>query len=122
MGDCARPDSRGTQAASWRLTSTAKLGQSCAGRRFGTTSSIPGSATNLWSKSRQHCDRSKTVPWVSDLARHRGPPVPIRRALVERFPYAIAFEAHPDAVFILAVAHAKRRPLYWLHRSGTGAA
>ena len=49
-------------------------------------------------------------------------PVPIRRALVERFPYAIAFEAHADTVFILAVAHAKRRPLYWLDRSGTGAA
>lgn len=42
---------------------------------------------------------------------------PIRRALVETFPYALAFEVHSDHVFVLAVAHAKRRPLYWLHRS-----
>ena len=50
-----------------------------------------------------------------------GSPIAIRRALVKRFPYAIAFETHPDVTFVLAVAHAKRRPLYWLHRSGTRA-
>lgn len=42
---------------------------------------------------------------------------PIRRALVSRFPYALAFEVRQEGVLILAVAHAKRRPLYWLHRS-----
>jgi plasmid stabilization system protein ParE len=51
----------------------------------------------------------------------KGSPVPIRRALVKRFPYAIAFESQADVTFILAVAHAKRRPLYWLHRIGTRA-
>jgi hypothetical protein len=49
-----------------------------------------------------------------------GSPVPIRRALVERFPYAIAFEIRADALYVLAVAHAKRRPLYWLDRIGIG--
>lgn len=43
-------------------------------------------------------------------------PTPIRRALAERFPYAIAFESSADRVAILAVAHAKRRPLYWIER------
>lgn len=43
--------------------------------------------------------------------------VPIRRALVERFPYAIAFEVHADHVLVLAVAHVKRRPLYWIRRA-----
>lgn len=43
----------------------------------------------------------------------------IRRALVKRFPYAIAFEVHPDRVFVLTIAHAKRRPLFWLQRSAT---
>jgi len=42
--------------------------------------------------------------------------VPIRRALVQRFPYALAFEAHSNQIRVLAVAHAKRRPLYWLNR------
>jgi plasmid stabilization system protein ParE len=42
----------------------------------------------------------------------------IRRALVDRFPYVIAFEVREQDVFILAVAHAKRRPLYWVRRVG----
>ena len=42
---------------------------------------------------------------------------PIRRALLRRFPYAIAFEAHEDHVLVSAIAHVKRRPLYWIARS-----
>jgi plasmid stabilization system protein ParE len=42
----------------------------------------------------------------------------IRRALVDRFPYVIAFEVREQDVFVLAVAHAKRRPLYWVRRAG----
>jgi toxin ParE1/3/4 len=42
----------------------------------------------------------------------------IRRALVNRFPYVIAFEVREQDVFILAVAHARRRPLYWVRRAG----
>lgn len=42
----------------------------------------------------------------------------IRRALLDRFPYAIAFEVREQTLFVLAVAHAKRRPLYWARRSG----
>jgi len=44
--------------------------------------------------------------------------VPIRKAIVHRFPYVVAFEAHADAILVLAIAHAKRRPLYWLSRAG----
>ncbi len=47
-----------------------------------------------------------------------GSPPPIRRAVAEQFPYVVAFEAHADHVLILAVAHGKRRPLYWLARAG----
>lgn len=47
-----------------------------------------------------------------------GSPAPIRRAVAEQFPYAVAFETHHDHVLILAVAHGKRRPLYWLARAG----
>jgi toxin ParE1/3/4 len=41
----------------------------------------------------------------------------IRKATVQRFPYLIAFEKHEQHVLVLAVAHAKRRPLYWLTRA-----
>ena len=40
----------------------------------------------------------------------------IRKATIQRFPYLIAFEKHEQHVLVLAVAHAKRRPLYWLRR------
>ena len=44
-------------------------------------------------------------------------PVSIRKALVEQFPYLVAFELHAERVLVLAVAHAKRQPLYWLART-----
>lgn len=47
--------------------------------------------------------------------RTRGPL--IRKTTVQRFPYVIAFEKHERHLLVLAVAHAKRRPLYWLTRA-----
>ena len=44
-------------------------------------------------------------------------PLSIRRAVVNRFPYVIAFEVHSEHTLVLAIAHAKRRPLYWLTRA-----
>lgn len=41
---------------------------------------------------------------------------PVRRALVRKFPYAVVFIAHEDAIHVLAYTHVKRRPLYWAHR------
>jgi toxin ParE1/3/4 len=43
---------------------------------------------------------------------------PVRKAAMNRFPYLVAFEVHVDRVVVLAVAHGKRRPLYWLARAG----
>ena len=42
----------------------------------------------------------------------------IRRALLARFPYALVFlvQQEQEDVRVLAVAHAKRRPGYWLSR------
>ena len=41
---------------------------------------------------------------------------PIRRFVLERFPYAVAYQVHPDFIAVLAIAHVKRRPLYWIGR------
>ena len=43
--------------------------------------------------------------------------VAVRKASVAGFPYLIAFEILDNSVFVLAVAHGKRRPLYWVPRS-----
>ena len=40
----------------------------------------------------------------------------VRWAKVPRFPYRIVFMVHDGAVFVLAVAHARRRPAYWKRR------
>lgn len=43
--------------------------------------------------------------------------LPIRRAVLQRFPYAIAIEPHEGYVRILAIAHTRRKPLYWIGRA-----
>jgi toxin ParE1/3/4 len=44
------------------------------------------------------------------------PQLHIRRALLNRFPYAVVFLELPDRLHVLAVAHTSRRPGYWLSR------
>ena len=41
----------------------------------------------------------------------------VRRRLVSRFPYSLFYRVDPDEVIVLAVAHHRRRPTYWLGRS-----
>lgn len=40
----------------------------------------------------------------------------VRRRVVARFPFVIAYRDLGDAIRVEAVAHAKRRPRYWLSR------
>jgi toxin ParE2 len=39
-----------------------------------------------------------------------------RRCQVSRFPYSLVYRVEPERIFILALAHNKRRPLYWARR------
>ena len=41
----------------------------------------------------------------------------IRRIMLRRFPFAVLFRESEDTVQVLAVAHHRRRPSYWLGRS-----
>ena len=43
----------------------------------------------------------------------------IRRALLPRFPYALVFLELQTEIRVLAIAHAKRHPDYWLNRLQT---
>jgi len=40
-----------------------------------------------------------------------------RRYLVHRFPYLVVYAYESDHVWVLAIAHCKRRPAYWRHRT-----
>ncbi|HEV3456441.1 MAG TPA: type II toxin-antitoxin system RelE/ParE family toxin [Thermoanaerobaculia bacterium] len=55
-----------------------------------------------------------------------GAPVPyvaielaVRQAPVNRFPYHVVYLEMPEELRILAVAHDRRRPGYWLERHDT---
>jgi len=50
------------------------------------------------------------VPGVSDRQ--------IRRRPVRRFPYHVVYIELPDRIQILAIAHDRRRPGYWVGRLG----
>lgn len=39
-----------------------------------------------------------------------------RRVQVRRFPYSLIYTARSEQIIILAVAHHRRRPEYWLRR------
>lgn len=41
---------------------------------------------------------------------------PFRKKVVRRFPYVIFFTVDEDAVVVVAIAHARRRPGYWVGR------
>ena len=40
----------------------------------------------------------------------------VRRRLVRRFPYSVLYSVQPDHIRVLAIMHAKRRPMYWVGR------
>ena len=42
---------------------------------------------------------------------------PIRRFMLPRFPYALAYQRFPKLIVVLAVVHARRKPLYWIGRA-----
>lgn len=46
---------------------------------------------------------------------------PFRRHLVAKFQYSIIYSIEPDHIRIIAVAHTKRKPGYWIDRSAKGA-
>ncbi|HEX5645389.1 MAG TPA: type II toxin-antitoxin system RelE/ParE family toxin [Nitrospira sp.] len=40
----------------------------------------------------------------------------IRHKLIRRFPYSLLYVIEPDRIRVIAVAHQKRRPGYWIYR------
>lgn len=44
------------------------------------------------------------------------PDVLVRRALLQRFPYAVLFLELADTIHVVAIAHVKRDPNYWINR------
>ena len=47
-------------------------------------------------------------PWQEDA--------PYRKFLLQRFPYAVFYVENDSQVSVVAVAHGRRKPGYWVHR------
>lgn len=45
------------------------------------------------------------------------PELDVRRRVLRRFPYVLALMVQDDALVVVAVAHARRKPRYSLHRA-----
>ena len=50
----------------------------------------------------------------------RSGPSSIRTVPTRRFPYSIVYRTAGDRLFVLAVAHQRRRPRYWSDRTSNG--
>jgi len=44
------------------------------------------------------------------------PSLEVRRCLLRSFPYALVFLVTPDELLVIAIAHVRREPGYWLYR------
>jgi hypothetical protein len=51
------------------------------------------------------------APLEHYLGRHE-----VRRSLMRRFPYVVIFWCRDRAIYVVAVSHSRREPLYWLDR------
>ena len=40
-----------------------------------------------------------------------------RRVLLLRFPYGVVYRQNEEVLYVVAVAHVKRKPGYWLYRT-----
>ena len=54
-------------------------------------------------------------PWTG----RRGQALGVRRHVLRRFPFVLPYLVVEDLVVVLAVAHTRRRPGYWLSRAGS---
>lgn len=61
-------------------------------------------------------ERILRFPRSGALFPHTPPELEIRRVPVKRFPYYVVYFETAEAIRILAIAHHRRRPGYWLAR------
>ncbi len=57
----------------------------------------------------------KSPESLSRMEQYSGP-LDIRRILLRRFPFAVIVLCRPAETVVVAIAHTRRRPLYWLDR------
>jgi plasmid stabilization system protein ParE len=61
-------------------------------------------------------DWIRRFPQAGGLVPQVGQDLGVRRAPVRRFPYHVVYLDAPEAMHVLAIAHDRRKPGYWLGR------
>jgi plasmid stabilization system protein ParE len=61
-------------------------------------------------------ERALTFPDAGIAVLDEGLPRPVRRFPVSGFPFYVVTTVLDDGLVVVAVAHAKRKPAYWLER------
>lgn len=77
----------------------------------------PGLGLRFLSSVDATLDQVVRFPQAGSPVPRIPPDLTIRRAPVKGFPYHVIYLEAPDAIHILAIAHDKRRPAYWLPRT-----
>jgi plasmid stabilization system protein ParE len=62
------------------------------------------------------CELMRRFPKIGSLKRQNAPRKEVRRLGVEGFPFSIMYREFPEGIYVVAVAHDKRRPGYWKNR------
>jgi toxin ParE1/3/4 len=76
----------------------------------------PDAAERLSAKFEQAVVEIARKPLQYSLMEMRRNPGNVRRVLLKGFPIYIPYQICDDAVYVVAVAHASRRPRYWRGR------
>lgn len=77
---------------------------------------VPGLGLDLVEEVERPLDAITERPATWPLWPGVGDEVGVRRFLLARFPFAIAYIVEADEIVVLALAHLRRRPGSWLGR------
>ena len=78
---------------------------------------VPGLGEAFLSEFSQALSLSREYPQAGQGWPDTPPGLNVRRRLMNRFPFGIAYQLVNDRLVILAVAPLRRRPGYWLDRA-----
>ena len=79
----------------------------------------PGLGPRLIAAVAETVERIRRFPQAGAPVPHVSGDLPARRAVVKWFPYHVVYLLTPVAIRILAFAHHRRRPGYWISRHTT---
>ena len=77
-----------------------------------------GLGAELWDVVWGVLNRIQDAPELGTLVSGVDSELGVRRMLVWRFPFTVVYCELEREIRVLAIAHAKRRPLYWKKRLG----